>query len=115
MATTKTAKKKVGVKKQVVKTTRIVKKPTTMSVCVQQCKPEHSFWVNNGPVVDSVCGLHDAIEAMSDETYQYHTTRNGNDFASWIKFCIGDSLLAGRVAKAKSRVEAAHILAGCCK
>ena len=52
---------------------------------------------------------------MSDEQYQYHTARQGNDFATWIRDCFGDGALAERVARAKNRAGALRVLGACCK
>ena len=52
---------------------------------------------------------------MSDEQYQHHTARQGNDFATWIRDCFGDSVLAERVSRAKNRTGALRVLGACCK
>lgn len=115
---TLTKKKTGGAKKAtakvVSKRTKVVPTPVVCS-CNQACKPEHSFWVYNGPVVSSLSELRSAVEGMSDEQYQYHTARQGNDFAAWIRDCFGDGALAERVACAKNRAGALRVLGACCK
>lgn len=71
--------------------------------CSSSCAPEQAFWVNNGPVVDSLEGLKEAIRLMSDEQFAYHTTRAGNDFAAWVRDCYGDHACAVKISKAKTR------------
>lgn len=120
MATTTLTKKKTVAKKATVKKVaqkRVARKRAVAApcVCTQVCSPEYSFWVNNGPVVCSVAELRDAIEGMSDDQYSYHTTRNGNDFAAWIRDCMGNVALAERVARAGNRTEAVRVLSACCK
>jgi len=65
--------------------------------------PERCFWVNNGPIVKNVAELTAAVRAMSDEQFDYHTKRNGNDFAQWIKDVLRNSTLASVVVRAKTR------------
>ena len=78
--------------------------------CKKKCKPENAFWVNNGPVVDSVDGLLEALKTMSDEQYEYHTKRNGNDFARWLDECICNKDFASRIRRVRSRLGAIKAL-----
>lgn len=112
-STKKVVSKKQATKPRAKKVVRPMKKEE--HVCNQTCNPEHSFWVNNGPVVSTVCDLREAIKSMSDEQYQYHTLRAGNDFASWVRDCVGDAKLAERLAQSKTRAAAARVLGTCCK
>ena len=89
----------------------IKKKATT---CKTKCHTTEAFWVNNGPVVHSVEELLDAIRTMSDEQYAYHTTRDGNDFANWIKDCLKDGGCATSVKRAKSRSGVVRVLSSKC-
>jgi hypothetical protein len=112
MPTKKTATKKVPVvaavvpKKKVASKAapkKVVTKKSTCGACKAACLPEQAFWVNNGPVVDSLMGLKQALNDMTDEQYAYHTARAGNDFASWVRDCLGDTVTAVRIAKTKTR------------
>lgn len=118
---TATTSKRATAKKPVRRTgsrrraARIASRKETCT-CTNTCQPEHGFWVNNGPIVHSLCELRDAIRGMSAEQYQYHTARNGNDFTSWIRDCFKDGALAERVARATSQAEAVRTLTkACCK
>ena len=108
----KKASAKKTVKKGAKKALRKVAKPAC--VCAEACKPEESFWVNYGPVVDSIAALRAAITAMSDEQYRYHTAEGRNDFASWIRDCFHQDAVADRVAKAKTKAGAVKALKACC-
>jgi hypothetical protein len=120
MTTTTLTKKKTAVKKTTAKKVALKRAPrkrtsTAACTCAQVCNPEYSFWINNGPVVCSVAELRDALRVMSDDQYSYHTVRNGNDFAAWIRDCMGDAALAERVARAGTRTDAVRVLSVCCK
>lgn len=118
MPTKKTATKKASVKKPVKKATA-KKKVSRAAVkntcaCSETCRPGESFWVNYGPVVDSIASLREAIKTMSEEQYRYHTTRGTNDFASWIRNCFRNEAVANRVEKAGTQAKAVKALSECC-
>lgn len=105
---TTTASKRVAVKKTSTK--------DTACVCRAACKPEEAFWIHHGPVVSSVAELMEALGEMTDEQYSYHTRRNGNDFAVWLRDCFGKDALASRVEGATSRAKTMQALRSpCCK
>ncbi len=72
---------------------------------------EFVFWCNDGRVLRNLLELKDALTTMSDETYTYHVNAEKNDFANWVKDIIGDTRLANDLRKARSREEAARIVA----
>ncbi len=115
-AVRKTAKKSIrkkSAKKNINKTVKkTVRRITTKkkSCHKKKCKPENAFWVNNGPVVDSVPGLLEALKSMSNEQYEYHTKRNGNDFARWLDDCICNKEFANKLRKTRSRAGAIKAL-----
>ncbi len=109
----KSTRKKISkknVKNKIAKKT--IRKITTKkrSCHKKKCKPENAFWINNGPVVDSVEGLLDALKTMSNEQYEYHTRRNGNDFAKWLDECICNKEFAGKLRRVRSRAGAIKAL-----
>ena len=114
-----TAKKQLvqkTVKKKAAKKASSKKRTTKRCTCVSTCQPTECFWVNNGPVVNSIANLKRAFMNMSKEQYEYHTKREGNDFARWIADCFNDSPRASKVAKAKTPAGAARALSSsCCK
>ncbi len=109
----KTTKKQI---KRIAKKTvrKVVKKKTT---CKKRCKPSHAFWVNNGPIIHSVNGLIKALKnEITDEQFDYHTKRDGNDFANWIKDCLCDSGCASRLKRVRSKDGMLRVLSKCsCK
>lgn len=89
---------------------------TEVCSCRSECKPEEAFWVHHGPVVSSVAELMEALVDMSDEQYEYHTKRSGNDFAAWLRDCFGKEALASRIETAMTRTKAVQALRSpCCK
>jgi iron uptake system EfeUOB component EfeO/EfeM len=112
MATKKTTTKKVAPKKTVKSTvakkapkksvTKSVRKKTPTSVSRKSAKKK-CFWVYNGPVVDSVPHLVEALEHMSNEQYAYHARGEQNDFAVWLSDVFGCEMCATGVARARSK------------
>lgn len=76
--------------------------------------PEQAFWINNGLVIDSLKGLKQALHDMTDEQFAYHTERAGNDFAAWVRDCLGDQTMAVRIAKAHTKAGAARVIVCTC-
>lgn len=112
--TTKAAAPEAKKKKAVTKKSAPVKK--SECVCVRTCKPEESFWICDGPVVQSLAHLRSALKGMSEAQFAYHTRRDGNDFARWIRECLKDDACAKRVEKAKTRTTTMQALkSSCCK
>lgn len=82
------------------------KKPRSIT----QAPDDQCFWVNNGPVLRSAADLYYAMKEMTDEQYEYHTKRDGNDFANWVRHVLDDAALAGKLARAKTRKNAIQAL-----
>lgn len=72
--------------------------------------PGKLFFVFGGSPCKNLNELSQALQAMSDEQYVFHTVPRGNDFARWVKEVLGQSRLATRLEKAKNRREAADII-----
>ena len=85
------------------------------ATCTKVCREEECFWVNNGPVLASIEGLRDALAHMTDDQFAYHTKRDGNDFARWIRDSLGDPETAVRIARARTRTGAIQALRAACK
>jgi hypothetical protein len=79
------------------------------------CAPQESFWVNNGPVVDSLAGLLEALNSMTNDQYAYHTKRDGNDFARWVRSSLACDQCAVRLEKAKSKTGAVRAISVVCR
>ncbi len=67
---------------------------------------DNIFWVSDGRILKNLQELSDALETMTDDTYNYHVTKEKNDFANWVKDVMGGRKLAGELAKAKNRLDA---------
>ena len=52
------------------------------------------FFCNDGKFFSNLCDLKDDIPNMSNEAFLHHTGQGRNDFANWIRDCLGDSKLA---------------------
>jgi len=103
-----------SVAKKTIVPKKVMCKTKTQYTCSKKCQSTDAFWVNNGPVVDSLNGLLDALKSMSDEQYAYHTKREGNDFANWISDCLGDVVCAQDLKKVKTRTGAIRVLSSRC-
>jgi hypothetical protein len=68
-----------------------------------EAQGEQCFWVNNGPIVKSLPELKTAILEMSDEKFDYHTKREGNDFAKWAEEVLGSKKLSASLSRAKTK------------
>jgi hypothetical protein len=86
---------KMAIKKAMGKT----KKPKK----VYEAPEESYFWVFNGPILRSINDLADALDDMTKDQFEFHTKRNGNDFANWINNVFGEEKLAQKVSKLKSK------------
>jgi hypothetical protein len=74
--------------------------PTTSLAEIQE---EKCFWVNNGPIVKNLSELKAAILEMSDEKFDYHAKRDGNDFAKWVEEVLENKKLAASLARARTK------------
>lgn len=83
------------------------------TVASKEAAPESCFWVCNGPVVKNIAELASAVEAMSDEQFDHHTKRDGNDFARWIDEVLQESACAKKIAKIKTRAGLLKALKSC--
>lgn len=75
--------------------------------------PDETFWVNNGPVCQTITELKNAIAEMTDDQFEYHTKRNGNDFARWLEEAMCHDECARKITKARTRAAAIRALAIC--
>lgn len=72
---------------------------------------EYVFWCHDGRTLRDMPELGEALSAMSDETFAYHSNAEKQDFSNWVRDIIGDEKLAGDLAKASSRSQAAKQVA----
>lgn len=79
------------------------RKAKRVLVCAQG---EQCFWTTDGKIIANLVELRDALNSMAAEVFEYHVTRDKNDFADWIEYVLGDAELAGRVRGAKKPTSA---------
>ena len=76
---------------------------TTAKKYLCSVRPEKSFWVNNGPIVNNLKSLPKTVEEMSEDQFNYHVNKEKNDFSNWIHEIIGDIVLAKELKMAKTK------------
>ena len=101
----KTAAKKVSVPKK----TAAKKSPAVQSLVYAD--NEHSFWVHDGQILNSLVALHDALLKMKKDTFSHHVAKGKNDFADWVEAVLGDSACAADLRKAKTVATTATVVA----
>jgi hypothetical protein len=92
---------------------RVAAAKTTKVLGRHQARHGEGFWVNNGPVCSTIPELRAAIASMSDEQFNYHTKRDGNDFARWVAEAMEHRQCAVKLEKAQTRAGALRALAIC--
>ena len=99
-----TTTKKAVAKKTVKKVAS--KKADTKKVLVY-ADNAHSFWVNDGQVLNSLIALSEAMAGMEKAVFTHHVNKEKNDFADWVEsvLCDGDCAKDLRKAKTPSSVK----------
>lgn len=96
----KVVAKKVAPKKIATKKTAAVKASGLKKLVVAPDK--HSFWLNDGQILNDLIALKNAFSKMEKEVYHYHTKNGRHDFANWVEDVLHDSLLAEDLRKSKT-------------
>lgn len=68
------------------------------------------FWNNDGRILTDIKDLEEALIAMSDQTFAYHSNDIKKDYSVWIRDVMGDNKLAGDLETASNREQAAKIV-----
>lgn len=98
------------------KKTAVRKKTTTKKKETVIAPHDQRFWVWNGPVLDNLWALRDALENdISDIQFEYHCSDGKCDFALWVDDVLCDATCARALAKATNKKEAAKAVASCLK
>ena len=65
------------------------------------------FWLSDGQTLQNLADLDRVLKGMKKEVFQHHVNKDKNDFKNWVNDIIGDTDLAGKLDKAKSKAEVA--------
>ncbi len=68
------------------------------------------FVLQDGKLFKSPKDLMDALGAMPEEQFDYHTKQGRNDFANWLWFVFDEKELADTIFKAKTQKDTLKIL-----
>lgn len=68
---------------------------------------DKQFWCQDGRVIKSLAELELALKNMSDETFQYHSTKARPDFSNWVRDVFGDDKLSRDLLNSDTRTKAA--------
>lgn len=71
---------------------------------------EKCFWITDGPMLKNLWELKEELGKMTEEQFVFHTKREGNDFALWIKNVFADKLLARNISRVKTRASMIKVL-----
>ena len=98
----KVASKKV-VKKTAVKKTASTSTKTKASTkkTLVYADNAHSFWLNDGQILNSLIALDIALQAMQKEVFLHHIQDGKHDFADWVDTVLCDALCASDLRKTK--------------
>lgn len=78
-------------------------KKNTKEHIYKEASSDQCFWVHDGPILKNAPELVQALQTMSDEQFDYHTKRDGNDFAQWVADVLEDARCASAVKRARTR------------
>ena len=62
----------------------------------------HSFWLNDGQILNDLVSLRNALHKMENAVYSYHTKNGRHDFANWVEDVLHDAPLAVSLRKSKT-------------
>lgn len=71
---------------------------------------ENVFWCHDGRILRDMKELGEALAAMSDETFAYHSNAEKKDFSNWVRDVIGDTVLDRELENITDRNQAASIV-----
>lgn len=64
------------------------------------------FWCHDGRVVKNMAELAAALKEMPNDIFEYHLNGERNDFSTWVRDVIGDTTLAGQLARVAAQATA---------
>lgn len=69
-----------------------------------------AFWFHSGPIAHSLEEMQKSITRLKKETFLHHVNKKKNDVALWVQYVIGDSELAAKLKKNKTKKTIANTL-----
>lgn len=72
--------------------------------------PENAFVLFNGPKINNLYELGEALENMKDTSFRHHVTPQKNDFSNWIRDVVGDHELAAKIITTNNRSRMASLV-----
>lgn len=64
------------------------------------------FWCHDGRMAKNMAELAAALKEMPNDIFEYHLNSERNDFSTWVRDVIGDTTLAGQLARIASQATA---------
>ena len=68
------------------------------------------FYFSNGESAGSLREFFEKLKNIDEECFSHHVNEEKNDFANWIRDCIGDKELGKRIEKLKDRKKIINLL-----
>ncbi len=103
--------KKVATKKVATKTKKATAKKAVTGKALVYADNDHSFWVKNGEVLNSLTALYQALASMDDAVFAHHVTKDKHDFSDWVDSVLDDKVCAKDLRKAKNQDKACAVIA----
>ncbi len=76
---------------------------TGQAFILTDVKPEEVFKLVDGRELHNLQELLEALKDMPSGVFSHHVNEQRNDFANWVKYSVGDSILADRIMDVKQQ------------
>lgn len=63
---------------------------------------DNYFYLNNGIPIKNLAELLDQLVNMDQELFNYHVSKQNNDFANWVRDVFGEKEMARRMKMSRS-------------
>lgn len=70
---------------------------------LSEVHPDKEFRLHLGANIVSLYELSEALDIISDVSFNHHITKHKNDFANWVRHVVGDKKLAHQIENMKKR------------
>jgi hypothetical protein len=78
---------------------------------MKEAPAEHTFKLHKTSIeIKSIPELAEALEIMSEESYNHHVSEKKNDFANWVKDIMHDDELSTKLKGVRDRSQAYQIV-----